>query len=62
MKTKDKMKLPLSEINKLEKRIGPRIWDGVFFNRDGITNPTLTILNNKIGREIREVLKLNDEQ
>ncbi len=53
-------KIHLSTINRLEKRIGKRIWDGVLFNRDSITDPLLTILANKAGREIREVLKLEE--
>lgn len=50
--------IKLSEVNRLEKRIGARIWNGVVYNRDGITNPTLTILANDEGREILEILKL----
>jgi hypothetical protein len=43
---------------KIAKRAGQWLWDGVFYNRDSITNPVLTILHNKAGREIREQLKL----
>ncbi len=52
--------IPLSTVRKLEKRMGSRVWDGVFYNRDGITNPTLTILHNKVGREIRDILNLSN--
>jgi hypothetical protein len=54
------MKIALSKVNKLEKRIGARIWDGVLYNRDGITNSTLTILSNKTGREIKALLELEE--
>jgi hypothetical protein len=52
--------ITLREVYRLEKRMGVRIWDAVLFNRDGITNPTVTILNNKAGRELRELRKLSD--
>jgi|SRR6516165_8033954 len=52
--------IPLAKIKKLEKRMGPRIWDGVLFQRDSITNPMLAVLQNKVGREIVEILKLEE--
>jgi hypothetical protein len=54
--------ITLAEVNKLEKRVGARIWDGVLFNRDGISNPTLTILDNAIGREIHKVRQIQNEE
>lgn len=55
------MKIPLSKVKQLEKRMGVRVWDGVLFNRDSILNPKLTVLPNKVGTEIRNILKLKDE-
>jgi len=49
------MKIPLAKAKYLEKRIGVRVWDGLLFNRDSITNPMLTVLPNKAGTEIRKL-------
>ena len=49
-----------AKVSKLEKRLGKRVWDGVFFDRDCVSDPSMLILNNKIGKEIREVLRLEE--
>jgi len=54
------MKITLQQAKQLEKRIGPRVWDGLLFNRDGITNPLLTVLPNNVGTEIRRILEIAD--
>lgn len=50
------MKIPLSKARELERRIGIRVWDGLLFNRDGITNPMLTVLPNAAGSAIRQLV------
>lgn len=57
MKNETMNTLKLSDANKLEKRVGAWIWDGLLFNRDGITDPELTILPNAAGGKIRSILK-----
>jgi hypothetical protein len=54
------MKITLSQAKQLEKRMGSRVWDGLLFNRDGITNPMLTVLPNSVGSEIGRILKVED--
>jgi hypothetical protein len=54
--TKSPEVITLSEAKALEKRVGEWIWDGLLFERDGITNPKLKIIPNESGERIRRIL------
>ena len=54
------MTITLDQAKQLEKRMGERVWDGLLFSRDSITNPMLIVLPNSVGTEIRNLLKVTD--
>ncbi len=59
MKT-DRTYVPLSVVNRLEKRMGVKIWDGILYENNGIIDPLLKILPTKAGRELRELLAIDE--
>jgi hypothetical protein len=48
--------ITLDQANKLAKRVGDWIWDGLLYDRDSIINPELCVLPNLAGSRIRNIM------
>lgn len=48
--------ISLDDANRLDKRLGAWIWDGLLFQRDSIVDPQLLILPNEAGTRLRRFL------
>lgn len=51
-------KIHITDAHLLQKRMGERMWDGLLYMGDSITNPILVILANKAGNEVIATLRL----